>query len=105
VASCLCPLFGQLVVLRATVIVGSAPARFDPAAALEAVEGRIKRTLLDAENLARDLLDAFGDGPAMLRTHGEGAEDEKVERALRKINMRNRHVPLSLLQDNVCLLL
>jgi hypothetical protein len=75
---------GQLVVLGAAIVVGSAPARFDPAAALEAVEGRIKRTLLDAENLARDLLDAFGDGPAVLRTQGECAEDEKVERALRK---------------------
>jgi len=99
------PAFGQFVVLGAAIVVGGAPVRLDPSAALEAVEGRIERSLLDAEDLFGDLLDALGDGPAVLRAERERAEDEEVERALRKFDTRNRHVPLYLLQDNVRLLL
>src|SRR5579863_3679308 len=66
----------EVVVFCAAVVVRRAPMSLDPAAALEAVKRGIKRALLNAEHIAGDLLDAFGDGPAVLGTQGESAEDE-----------------------------
>src|SRR5262245_15262793 len=75
----------QLVVLGAAVVVGGAPLRLDPAAALEAMERRVQRALLDVEGRAGDLVEAFRDSPAVLRLEGHGLQDEEVECALRKI--------------------
>ena len=41
---------------------------------------------MDLQHFARDLVDALGDRPAMFGAEGEGAEDEQVERALRKVD-------------------
>ena len=75
----------------------------DPAAPLEAVKRRIKRALLNAEHVAGNLLDAFGDGPAVLGTQGESAEDEQVQGALGEFQFFNGHaiVPLLLRQEKI----
>src|SRR5580765_2735137 len=44
--------FRQLVVLRAAIVIGGAPARLDPAAPLEPMERRVQRPLLDVERRA-----------------------------------------------------
>jgi hypothetical protein len=58
---------------------------FDPAVKLKAMQCGIEGALLDLQDLAGDLLDALGDGPAVLRLQGEGFEDEEVESALNEI--------------------
>src|SRR5580698_6337960 len=77
----------ELVVFGATVIIRRAPMGLDQAAALEPVQGRIQGALLDAQHIARHLLYAFGDGPAVLRTKGDCSEDEQIQRPLWKIDI------------------
>src|SRR4029077_20837934 len=58
--------------------------------------------LLNAQNIARNLLDALRDGPAMLRFKKERLQNEDVHGTLRKFEMCSRHiVPLSLLQETI----
>ena len=59
--------------------------RLDPTLLFETVEGGIEGALLDEEDIAGDLLDAFGDGPAVDGRYGDGFEDEQVESALDEI--------------------
>src|SRR5262249_5081230 len=70
---------GQLVVLRAAIVLRGAPAGLDPAAALEAMQRRVQRPLLNAQRLARALLDALGDGPAVLRLERERVQDQQIQ--------------------------
>src|SRR5262249_18439427 len=50
--------------------------------------------------VARDLLDTLRNRPAVERLKRQGAQDEQVQRALRKINgSRWHHLPLLLLQE------
>src|ERR1700738_2486286 len=58
---------GQLVILCAAIIFRGAPTGFDPSAALAAMQCGIERALLDLQYVLRDLLDALGNGPAVLR--------------------------------------
>src|SRR3954470_15920950 len=58
---------GELVVLGAPIVVGGAPFGADPSASLEAMEGGVERPLRDLQRGARDLLNALGDRPSMLR--------------------------------------
>jgi hypothetical protein len=63
---------------------------------LEAVQGRIERTLLHLEHVARQLPDAFGDRPAMERLECERLQNEQVERSLDEIDgLRGRLLCLS----------
>src|SRR6185369_10677303 len=91
----------QLVVLRAAVVVGSAPARLDPAAALDPMKRRVQRALLDVERRAGDLVEALRDRPSVLGLEGHGLQDEEIERALRKIESFVGHAatPLLLRQE------
>ena len=57
-------LLRQLVVLRAAIGVRRAPARLQPAAAFEAMERRIERSLADLERVRRDLLQALARWPS-----------------------------------------
>jgi len=57
----------------------------DPTLLLETVEGWVERALLDEEDVAGGLLDAFGNGPAVDRLEGDGFEDEEVEGSLEEI--------------------
>src|SRR6476660_4321114 len=62
----------------------------------------IERALLHTQDVARDLLDTFRNSPAVERLKRQGAEDEQVQRALRKINGSRWHqVPLLLLQEDI----
>ncbi len=81
--------------------------RLNPTAALKAVQSGIQRTLLNAEHIAGDLLDAFRNGPAVLRTQGESPEDEQIQSALGEIQFFVRHEVLHLLlgQEKIRLLL
>src|SRR5262245_39652757 len=67
----------QLVVLRAAVVVGRGPARADPTAPLEPMERRIERALAHVERVARDLLEALRDRPAVLGLERQGLEDQQ----------------------------
>jgi hypothetical protein len=57
----------QFVILRATIVVGRAPLRFNLAAPFKPVQRRIQRTLLYAKHIARHLLYTLGDSPSVLR--------------------------------------
>jgi len=45
---------------------------------LQPVESGIEGALLHLQDLVRDLLDAFGDSPAVHRLERDGFEDEQV---------------------------
>src|SRR5262249_30051660 len=67
-------------------LVGAPPGR-DPAALLDAVQRRVERALLDAEQLARVLPDALDDAVAVERPGRERLEDEEVEGALEEVGL------------------
>src|SRR6266581_2854150 len=92
----------QLIKLRAAIVLRSSPARLDPAAAFQAMESGIERALLNEKNLTGNLVDTFGNRPAVLRFQGKRPEDQQIQRALRKIDSAVRHLfPLSLLQGKI----
>ena len=66
----------QLIKLGAAIVFRRAPACFDPAFALQAMERGIQGALLYEKSFAGDLMNALRDGPAMLRLKGKGAEDQ-----------------------------
>ena len=82
----LAPGFREFVVFRAAVVIGGAPAGLDPAAAFEAMQRRIQRALLNLQNLARDLMEALGNAPAVLGAEGESSENQEIQSSLRKFD-------------------
>ena len=72
----------------------------DQAATFKPMKGRIEGALLDTQHVARHLLDAFRNCPAVLRTDGNCSENEQIQRPLWKVDMLRQGVvsPLSLLQ-------
>src|SRR6476469_2677819 len=60
-------------------------------AILEAIEGGIERALVDGEHVAGHLLNAGGDGPAVVRFQHDGFEDEQIERTLQQLNVGIAH--------------
>ena len=62
---------GQRVEARAPIVLGRAPVGGDPALMLEAVERRIERALLDAQQIVGNLLDTLGNRPAVHRLEGD----------------------------------
>src|SRR4249920_2838863 len=78
----------QRIELGFPVVLRGAPLGLDRALALEAMQRRIERSLLHAQRILRDLLDAIGDGPAVLRLERERLEDQEIERSLRQIDLR-----------------
>jgi len=50
------------------------------------MKGWIERSLLDLQNLVRNLLDALRNSPSMLRFQSECLQDQKIQRSLREIN-------------------
>ena len=57
----------------------------DPATFLEALEGRVERSLLDREHRIRQELDLLGDRIAVERLDGQRLQDEHVERAFEEL--------------------
>src|SRR5215472_11329530 len=82
---------GQLVELGAPVVLRCAPACLNPATALQPMQRRIKRALLDAQHIGRDLLDAFRNGPPVTRPERQGLQDEEIKRPLRQIDAVGSH--------------
>jgi hypothetical protein len=55
------------------------------------MQGRIKGTLLNAQDIVRDLVHTFRDRPSMLWTQGQRSEDKQIKRALWQIDARFGH--------------
>src|SRR5213592_3376249 len=91
----------QLVILGAPVVLRSPPFGLDPTSPLQSMQGGIERTLLDAQNVAGDLLNALRNAPAVLRFEGQGLEDQQVECSLRKVDpfVYHKMFPFWLLQE------
>jgi hypothetical protein len=79
---------GEFVILRAAVVVGSAPACFEKALANEAEEGGVEGALFDEESATGNLLDAEEDAVAVERAEGDGFENEQIEGAGKEIGLR-----------------
>ena len=77
--------WGERIELGLAAGVGFTPFGLDPPFALEPVEGGIEGALLDLEDFLGDLLDALGDGPAVLGLECDGFQDEEVEGALDEV--------------------
>jgi hypothetical protein len=82
----------KFVVFRPAIIFRCAPACLDPAAAFETMQRGIQRTLLNQKYLTRNLVDALGNGPSVHRLEKQSAQDQEIERALRKIDGLFGHV-------------
>ena len=76
---------GELVEAGPAVVFGNTPLRPDQPLGLEPVERGVERTLLDAEDIGGDLVDAVRDPETVSRLVLEGAEDEHVEGAVDEI--------------------
>jgi hypothetical protein len=72
---------GQLVILGPAAQFRDGPLGFAPPLVLEAMQRRIKRALVDLQDILRDLLNALRDRPAMQRGRLQRPEDEQIERA------------------------
>jgi hypothetical protein len=55
------------------------------------LEGGIEASLVDLENVARCLLDALGDAPAVHRLDGECVEDQELQGALEQVGLVTGH--------------
>ena len=75
----------ELVELGFPASLGGLPARAEQLFVFEAMERGIEGSLLDLECVARDLLDSLSDGIAVNGSKSNDPHDEKVERALRKV--------------------
>src|SRR5262245_56198833 len=69
------PASGQLIIFRSPIVLGSVPTGLNPPASFQTVKSWIQRSLLDLQRIARQLLNAFGDRPSVLRPEGYGFED------------------------------
>ena len=76
----------QSIIFGFALVVGFAPLAGDEALVFQAVERGVERTLLDFEAVAGDLLDAEENAVSVQWAEGDGLEDQKVERALQKID-------------------
>jgi len=83
---------GELVVLRSTIVVRRSPTGLHPTAALEAMQRWIERALRNLKRFTRDLLNALGDRPAVLRAERKCLQDQQVERALWQVDACVGHV-------------
>ena len=70
---------GQGVEPGAPVVLGRAPGRLDPPVEQEPLQGGIQRALADLQHVAGDGLQVSCDAVAVLRSDGEGLQDEQVE--------------------------
>ena len=76
----------QSVVLRALLVLRQLPFRADPPLTLEAVEGRVERSMIDREHVIRARPDGEPDPVAMLWSLRERAQNQHVERALQELD-------------------
>src|SRR5207302_10951443 len=76
---------GKPVVLGFAVVLAGAPVAGEPAAVFEAMQRRVKRTLLHFEDVFGGALDDLGNRVAVRVTGGERAQDHHVERSLEHV--------------------
>src|SRR5437016_7625958 len=69
------PCRSQRIELRPAIVVRLTPLRPNPSALLEAMEGRIKRSLIHLEHFLRHLPDALRDAPAVHRFKSNSLQD------------------------------
>src|SRR5215467_5463077 len=72
----------ELVVARAPATLGHIPLGRDELFQRHAVKGGVQRAVLDLQAAVGDGLDPLCDTESVLRTPGEGAEDEELQRTL-----------------------
>src|SRR5687768_18453637 len=75
------PRGGEAVILGAAAQLRDLPLGLDPALMLETMESRVKRALIDLQDVLGNLLDALGDGPAVQNILLQRAQDQQIERA------------------------
>src|SRR5215210_736747 len=85
------PLVGEAIELGAAVVLGEAPFGFDPALALQAVEGLVQGRVLEAEGAVAPLADRARDVVAVHRVPGERLEDQDRDSALHQFERAFRH--------------
>src|SRR5687768_4996054 len=85
------PFGGQLVVLRAPIVLGEAPLAFDPAAPFHAVQGRVQRPFFDLEHVIGELLQSSGNGVPVAWPPAQCLQHENVERSLQQVYRRSTH--------------
>jgi hypothetical protein len=78
--------FRQFVIFGVAIVAGDTPASLDPPSALEAVQRRVKRSLLDDEHIVRHLSDAVADRPPVLRLERQSSQNQHVKRPLWQFN-------------------
>src|SRR5580704_382590 len=61
------------------------PFRFNPCLLFQPVQSGVERPLLNLKNFLRDLLNALGNRPAVLRLERDGLENEQIESSLNEI--------------------
>src|SRR5437868_7804060 len=94
--------------LGTSVVVTRAPLGGDATLLLQSLQGQVERTLIDAEDAARALLDALRDTPAVHRLERERPEDQEVEGAANNVWLlgccrpAHRHLLLDSKRRTVC---
>jgi len=82
----------QRVKPRLAVLVSHSPFRFDPTLLLHAVQRRVQRAFLDAQQLIGTALDVRGDRVAVHRLpRGQRAEDQQGQCALQHVVLARAH--------------
>ena len=88
----LAPRACQFVKFGPAIGIARAPARCNPTALFQSQERRIKRPLIEIERAAGNLLDAFREAEAVLRSHAfERPQYHQIERALKNTRVSCRH--------------
>src|SRR5580704_7710855 len=82
----------QPVVAGLAVILRRAPERCDPTAILDAVQCRIKRSVLRFEDIRGASLDRIRDGMPVRGPRREGSQDQHIESALQHFALERRRV-------------
>jgi hypothetical protein len=76
---------GELVILRATIVLGRVPFGANRAGAFHAAEGGEQGTGIDAEDAVADLLNAQGNAVTVHGLQGEGFEDQHFQGSLDQV--------------------
>src|SRR5262249_31988502 len=79
------------VVLRSPVVLGKAPLGFNEASSGEAVQCRVKRSLVNEEDRLRGALDPLRHCISVLRPCREGLQDQEIEALAKDVQFRFAH--------------
>src|SRR5262245_39672313 len=82
----------QLIVFGAPIVIACSPLPFNPAAPLEAMQRRVKRSLSNLERGGRDLMEAFRNSPAVQWLNCQRLQNQEVQCALRQLESFLIHI-------------